>query len=266
MGREDLKFDVALSFAGEERDYVDKVANALREMNVKILYDKFEEINLWGKNLYDYLQEVYFKQAKYTVMFVSENYAKKMWANHERQSAQARALQDNIEFILPARFDDTEIPGLLPTISYISLKGRNPFEFARMIKEKVIQPSIQELFLVDHYPKLGQKIKTKDVKNIFLRFNNPIDRDSESLIRNYYIQANCVCQWNICGWIEFAEGDRLLKWHVKENKLFNIDSYGPLEFDYPRFEIQIGIKDSRKIKDIYGNELPYTTIQVKIVE
>ncbi len=37
------KYDVALSFAGEDRDYVDKVAKRLQEKGVKVFYDKFEE-------------------------------------------------------------------------------------------------------------------------------------------------------------------------------------------------------------------------------
>jgi hypothetical protein len=50
-----FEFDIALSFAGEDRAYVDQVASILRDEGVSIFYDKFEEVNLWGKNLYDYL-------------------------------------------------------------------------------------------------------------------------------------------------------------------------------------------------------------------
>lgn len=37
---------IALSFAGEDREYVDQVANLLRDSGVKVFYDKFEEANL----------------------------------------------------------------------------------------------------------------------------------------------------------------------------------------------------------------------------
>ena len=53
------EFDIALSFASENRDYVDQVANLLRDSGVKVFYDLFEEANLWGKNLYDYLSDIY---------------------------------------------------------------------------------------------------------------------------------------------------------------------------------------------------------------
>ena len=132
------EFDVALSFAGENRDYVNQVANLLRDSGVKVFYDLFEEANLWGKNLYDYLSDVYMNKALYTIMFISDAYAEKLWPTHERQAMQARAFQESQEYILPARFDDTAIPGVLPTVGYISLAGRTPANFVETIHKKLV--------------------------------------------------------------------------------------------------------------------------------
>ncbi len=52
------KYHVALSFAGEDRKYVEEVANELRSKGVKVFYDKFEETKLWGKDLYVYLRDI----------------------------------------------------------------------------------------------------------------------------------------------------------------------------------------------------------------
>lgn len=49
--REDARYDVALSFAGEERPYVEAVADALRNAGVKVFYDDYEKVTLWGKDL-----------------------------------------------------------------------------------------------------------------------------------------------------------------------------------------------------------------------
>lgn len=130
-------YNIALSFASENREYVREVANILRAYGVKVFYDEFEEHTLWGKNLIDYLQEVYKNKAQYTVMFISEFYAKKVWTNHERQSMQERAFRESQEYILPARFDNTEIPGLFSTISYIDLNSKTPYEFAKVILKKL---------------------------------------------------------------------------------------------------------------------------------
>lgn len=133
-----VEFDIALSFAGEDRNYVDQVANILKSKGVSVFYDKFEEANLWGKNLYDYLIDIYRNKALYTIMFVSDNYNKKLWTNHERQAMQSRAFQENQEYILPARFDETEIPGLLPTIGYISLNDKSASNFCEVIFKKLV--------------------------------------------------------------------------------------------------------------------------------
>jgi hypothetical protein len=133
------EYDVALSYAGEDESYVDKVAWLLREKGVRVFYNGFDEqkAKLWGANLYDRLTEVYKDKATYTVMFISQHYANKLWPNHERQAAQARAFNQNSEYILPARFDNTEVPTLLPTISYIALSDMTPEELVRLILLKL---------------------------------------------------------------------------------------------------------------------------------
>ena len=132
------EYDIALSFAGENREYVDQVAILLRDSGVKVFYDLFEEANLWGKDLYEYLSDIYKNKALYTIMFISEHYGRKAWSTHERKSMQARAFQENQEYVLPARFDNTPIPGVLPTVGYISLTGRSPSAFAETIRKKLI--------------------------------------------------------------------------------------------------------------------------------
>jgi hypothetical protein len=127
------EFQIALSFAGEDRSYVDNVANFLKFSGISVFYDVFEEVNLWGKNLYDYLTDIYQNKALYTIMFISEKYARKLWTNHERKAMQARAFQENQEYILPARFDDTTINGILPTTGYIDLRNKSPKEFVEIM-------------------------------------------------------------------------------------------------------------------------------------
>jgi hypothetical protein len=135
-------YDVALSFAGEDRTYVEEVARALTAAGVKVFYDKLEEADLWGKNLYTHLSDVYSKRARFTVMFISRWYAQKQWTNFEREAAQAKAFGESREYILPARFDDTEVPGILSTTSYVSVRERPPEEFARLILKKLEASSL----------------------------------------------------------------------------------------------------------------------------
>ena len=130
-------YDVALSFAGEDRQYVDEVAHLLKEAGVRVFYDKFEEVELWGKNLLDHFAKIYAEGSQFVVLFASKHYSAKAWTNHERKQAQAHAFKESKDFILPARFDDTEIPGLPATVAYIDLRSVLPGKFAELIIAKL---------------------------------------------------------------------------------------------------------------------------------
>jgi hypothetical protein len=138
MKNDEYQFDVALSFAGEQRAYVDETAAELVRLGVRVFYDDYAKADLWGKDLYSHLDYVYQKQAQYCVIFASAEYEKKVWTNHERSSAQARAIENSKqEYILPVRFDSTEIPGLRKTIGYLDAATIGPAELAAMVKKKL---------------------------------------------------------------------------------------------------------------------------------
>mgnify|MGYP000323892341 CR=1 FL=1 len=131
------KYEVALSFAGEDREYVSKIANNLRQKNIRVFYDEYEEVSLWGKDLYTHLDKIYRVDSKYCVLFLSQNYKNKLWTNHERISAQARAFEENSEYILPIKLDETSIPGIRPTLGYISSKKNTTSEIVEKITKKI---------------------------------------------------------------------------------------------------------------------------------
>jgi hypothetical protein len=130
-------YEVVLSFVGEDREYVEAVARYLLSSDVRVFYDKYEEVTLWGKELTEHLDKVYRGSARYCVMFISKNYANKIWTSHERRSALARAVEEKEEYILPARFDDTEIPGIRSTIDYVDLRKKTPEQLGKMIVQKL---------------------------------------------------------------------------------------------------------------------------------
>ncbi len=131
------EFDVAISFAGEDREYAEALAETLRYHQLNVFYDNFEKPTLWGKNLYSFLSDVYENKAHYCVMFLSQHYAAKLWTNHERQAAQARAFKEIEEYILPIRLDDAEIPGILPTIAYLRMPPETIDSLADIILTKL---------------------------------------------------------------------------------------------------------------------------------
>ncbi len=133
-------YDVAISFAGEDRDYVEKLKTALQNRYVKVFYDNDEKANLWGKNLVECLSNVYSGQSRYCIIVISKNYNEKQWTRLERRSAQERAFKDDSEYILPLKLDDTKIPGILETIAFIDSRQHTVEEIAEMLFEKLRQP------------------------------------------------------------------------------------------------------------------------------
>lgn len=131
------KFDVALSFAGEDRAAAEALAGALIERGVTVFYDRYEQASLWGGDLYEHLLDVYQNQARYCVMFLSAHYARSAWTNQERRAAQARAFREKEAYILPIRLDATEIPGILPTVAWVDWATETPRSIATMIAKKV---------------------------------------------------------------------------------------------------------------------------------
>lgn len=74
----EYKYDITLSFAGEDRKYVAEVAEILKANSVKVFYDEFEKADLWGKDLGVHFDYVYRKAAKYCIPFISASYKEKV--------------------------------------------------------------------------------------------------------------------------------------------------------------------------------------------
>lgn len=130
-------YEIVLSFAGEQRHYVREVAEHLKANAVAVFFDEYEEATMWGKHLTEHLATVYGGTARYCVMFISKDYAEKVWTTHERRVAFAKAVTEKKEYVLPARFDDTVIPGLSPDVHYVSLEHKTPTELADLILRKL---------------------------------------------------------------------------------------------------------------------------------
>ena len=133
----EYRYDIALSFAAEQRNYVQQVATRCEERGIRVFYDEFEQASLWGKNLYEHLSSVYSDAARYCVVFVSVDYARKAWTALERRSAQERAFEQDGDYLLPVIFDDTRVPGIWRTLGYIDARTTPPPRLVEIIQEKL---------------------------------------------------------------------------------------------------------------------------------
>ena len=118
----EYEFDVAVSFAGEDRELVQQVVGRLKAAGINVFYDNDHQADIWGEDLTEYLDQVYRVRARYVMMFISRFYADKMWTTHERRSALARAVEQIGAYVLPVRLDGTPIDGLRPTVGYLDAR------------------------------------------------------------------------------------------------------------------------------------------------
>ena len=136
------KYQVALSFASEQRDYVEGVASHLDDLGIVFFYDQFEEVERWGMSLAELFGRIFAQQSAYVVMFISKEYVAKAWPSHERQHALSRMVEERREYILPVRFDDTKVPGLPEDVSYLKTADYTPKDLAEAIVKKLaIRPA-----------------------------------------------------------------------------------------------------------------------------
>ena len=135
--RRGWRWDVALSFAGTERTYVEQVATALKAKAVRCFYDADEQVRLWGTHLTEELPRIYARETAVVVVFVSADYAERDWTRLERRAAFGRAVSEAGVYVLPARFDDSELPGLLPDVVAVDLRDYTPLGFADLIVAKL---------------------------------------------------------------------------------------------------------------------------------
>lgn len=134
---EKSKYQVALSFAGEQRGYVEEVARHLASWDIAVFYDGFETVPLWGRHGTEAFHEAFAENSAYVVMFISEQYAEKAWPRHERRSALSRMIKEKCDYILPVRFDDALVPGLQHDIIFLRALDFTPAQLAATISKKL---------------------------------------------------------------------------------------------------------------------------------
>jgi hypothetical protein len=170
------KYQVALSFAGEDRVFAETVAEGLRAKGIDVFYDEFYPEKLWGEELPVKLGEIYSDASQYCIMILTKHYLEKMWTNVERQHAIQRQIkQKGQAYILPIRLDGFagDVPGLPSTIGYLSFRSNQPGNVVDAFLKKNGLPIASEAHTKksqppSYIPKIKKTFTDKE-KNLFLR-------------------------------------------------------------------------------------------------
>lgn len=129
-------YDVLLSFAGENRDYAEKLANKLSEKGVQVFYDNWNIASLWGENLCTFLGKTYRDNSLFCVTIISKAYCEKKWTKHEMEFIQARELQGEV-YWLPLFLENVNMPELSETRGKVCAWEFDIDEIVEFLCEKI---------------------------------------------------------------------------------------------------------------------------------
>lgn len=134
-----MEFSIALSFPGEKREYVEKVADLLQSTlgEGKVFYDFFYQAYLARPNLDILLQKIYRKNSKLIVIFLSKEYSEKEWCGLELRAIRDLIKSQQDEKIMFMRFDDADIDGIFSTDGYIDVSNTTPEDTTKMILQRL---------------------------------------------------------------------------------------------------------------------------------
>ena len=140
---QEYTYDVAISFAGEDRIFAEYLAQSLQS-KFRVFYDGFEKASLWGDDLSETLPRKY-SSSRYCVIVQSEEYLEKMWTTLERQAIILEFLsRRGKNYVLPIviRNCSSSIPGLSGLVGYIAVKSRSDWDLVvRLLFEKLSHSS-----------------------------------------------------------------------------------------------------------------------------
>ena len=224
------KYDVVLSFAGENRNFAEAIATALQAENVNVFYDEFNSADLWGEDLSIKLREIYFTDSRYCIMILSDYYVDKMWPTLERRNAIERLINElDGAYILPVRLDDFSggVPGLPNTIAYISARSTEPEKVADTFLQKIRKEKQDE----------GQKLSKSDLSKPYMP---RLKRSFSDLGKNKFLKES------------FEQIVSLIGSFVAETKN-----------EYPSFEYEVENITTRKVLfTLYNNGSILTNLKI----
>lgn len=133
------EYDIAFSFAGEQREYVENTKLACEKLGLRVFYDRDKNNEWWGKNFISEQRKVYGSRTRFFVPFISPEYFLKPIPADEFEAAMWAAVQKGDEYILPVIIGGAKIPAekLHPHTHYLKAENYNPEQLAQELYTKV---------------------------------------------------------------------------------------------------------------------------------
>lgn len=132
-------FDVALSFPGEVRPFVEEVVAGLQTRlgSNSYFYDNNYVSQLARPSLDVLLQDIYRNRAKVVVVFLSEDYEQKKWCGIEFRAIR-EIIFENEDKVMFVRTGEGTVSGVFKTDGYVDAKRFSSAEIVKFIQERVL--------------------------------------------------------------------------------------------------------------------------------
>ncbi|MGH3220488.1 MAG: TIR domain-containing protein [Streptosporangiaceae bacterium] len=139
MSSENKIYDIAVSFAGEHRVYVEQTVEACGKLGLRVFYDRDMSNEWWGKNFIREQRKVYGSQARYFVPFISTEYLSKPIPMDEFSAAMMTAVKQGDGYVLPVLIGNVQVPPdlLHPHIHYLRAADFTPQQLAAQLQARV---------------------------------------------------------------------------------------------------------------------------------
>ncbi|RVI03189.1 TIR domain-containing protein [Sinorhizobium meliloti] len=105
----DYEFDIALSFAGENRELAKCIEEQLRELDISVFYDRNYEDNYLGGPWSKHFADIFVNRSRLVVALLDRHHHDKVWPTFERDCFRPRVADAEV---IPVHLDDTIFAGV----------------------------------------------------------------------------------------------------------------------------------------------------------
>lgn len=131
----DKEFEIAISFAGENRALAKYIAEQLEEIDVRVFFDEYYESNYLGKAWSREFERIFVSDSQYVVCLLDSNHRDKIWPTFERECFQKRV--SNAE-VLPIYLDDSNFAGIPSDIVGVKYTWAELGDWQTEVQDKIV--------------------------------------------------------------------------------------------------------------------------------
>lgn len=146
------RYDLALSFAGENRDLAEAVTQSLVEREMSVFYDKNEQHRILANDVEEYLAPIYRSESRFVLALLSKDYPRKIWTKFESENFKHRFGENAV---IPIWYTDNT-PGFFDESRKFGGISFNPEE----------DLSLQASEIANTLSRMMEEIRVQDLSNM----------------------------------------------------------------------------------------------------